>query len=100
SDIGNVAVPGSASYSNGTFSVSGDGVDIWGKSDTFRFVYQQLVGDGEIIARTASLQNTNPFAKGGVMFRESLAADAKEVNVVVTPVNGVRFIRRNLTGGA
>ena len=41
-------------------SVTGAGVDIWDTSDQFQFVYQTLDGDGEIVARVTSLQNTMP----------------------------------------
>jgi glucose/arabinose dehydrogenase len=98
-DIGGVGVPGSASYSAGTFTVNGSGFDIEDQADTFHFVYQPLNGDGTVIARVASLENTNPWAKGGVMIRETLADDSKQADVVVTPGNGVAFQRRLTTGG-
>ena len=55
--------PGQASYASGTFSVTGAGVDIWDASDQFRFVYQTLDGDGEIVARVDSLQNTDALGE-------------------------------------
>ena len=69
---------GSETYGGGTFTVNGGGVDIWGTSDQFRFVYQQLTGNGEIIARVTSLTNTDPWAKAGVMVREDLTANARQ----------------------
>src|SRR5439155_11209994 len=36
SDVGSPATPGSASYSNGAFTVNGGGSDIWGSTDQFR----------------------------------------------------------------
>ena len=100
SDIGPVAIAGDASFADGTFSVTGSGTDIWGKSDGFRYVYQQLDGDGEIVARVASMQRTDLLAKAGIMLRETLAADSREASLVVTPAAGIRFLRRNATGGA
>ena len=47
-DIGAPALSGSATYSNGTFSLSGAGVDIWDTADQFRFVYQAISGDVEL----------------------------------------------------
>ena len=38
-DIGNTALPGSATYNNGTFTVSASGVDLYNTSDGFRYVY-------------------------------------------------------------
>jgi hypothetical protein len=99
-DIGAVAVPGSASYSGGAFTVSGSGLDIEGSSDQFHYVYQSWNGDGTIVARVASIQNTSPWAKGGVMVRETLAANSKQAMMVLTPGNGLAFQRRITTGGS
>lgn len=57
------------------------GWDIWASSDAFRDAYQTLTGDGEIVARTASQQNTNAWATAGVIIRESLAAQARHASV-------------------
>ena len=58
-DVGAVPVAGSASYSGATFTASGSGADVWGTSDAFHFVYQQLSGDGSIDARVASVQQAD-----------------------------------------
>ena len=73
-DVGNPLVAGDASYAAGSFTLSGAGVDIWDVADQFRFVYQPLDGDGEIVARVESLQATDVWAKAGVMMRE-IASD-------------------------
>lgn len=97
-DIGAPAVAGSAAYSNGTYTVRGAGADIWDTADQFRFVYQQMSGDVEVIARVASLTNTNSWAKAGVMVRESLTAGSKHAMTLVSAANGYAFQRRPLTG--
>jgi peptidoglycan/xylan/chitin deacetylase (PgdA/CDA1 family) len=97
-DIGSVVLPGTSSFADGTFSVEGGGYDIYGAADSFRYVYQQLNGDGQIVARVVSQQNTNDFAKAGVMIRESLADNASDAMMVLTPVNGARFGRRATPG--
>jgi alpha-tubulin suppressor-like RCC1 family protein len=99
-DIGIVGAAGSASYLNGLYTLQGAGADIWGTSDAFRFVYQPMTGDGQIIARVSSLQNTSVFAKGGVMIRETLAANAAHAMMDVTPGNGAEFSRRTTTGAS
>jgi len=98
-DIGSVGVAGSAGYAGGTFTLNGSGADIYGTADAFRFVYQPLNGDGQIVARVFSLQNTNVYAKGGVMIRETLAANSRHAMMEITPVNGSEFLRRTSTGG-
>jgi hypothetical protein len=73
-DIGSVGAAGSASFANGTFTVNGSGLQIWGNSDSFNFAYQTLSGDGSIVARVVSV---NPgSATAGIMIRDSLNANA------------------------
>jgi regulation of enolase protein 1 (concanavalin A-like superfamily) len=98
-DIGSPPVAGSASESAGTFTVNGAGTDIGGSSDQFHFVYQPFDGDMEIIARVVSLQNTHPWAKAGVMIRESLSAPAAHAFMAGTGKRGWAFQRRPVMGG-
>lgn len=98
-DIGNPAVPGSATEANGTFSDSGAGADIWDTADQFHYVYQQLTGDGEIRAQVNSLTPVNAWSKAGVMMRESLAAGSKHAISLVSASNGIAFQRRPTTDG-
>ena len=57
-DVGAVGLAGKASFDGASYSVSGAGADIWGTADAFRYVYQPLTGDGQIVARVASVQYT------------------------------------------
>ena len=98
-DIGGPAVAGSTNYASGTFNVSGSGTDIWDASDQFHYVYQPLNGNGTVIARVAGVQNTDPWAKAGVMIRETLAANSTHAMMVLTSGNGLAFQRRLATGG-
>ena len=98
-DIGSPGIPGSADYANGTFTVTASGADIETTSDQFHYVYQPVSGDVTVIARVVSVQNTDPWAKAGVMIRETLDADSKHAMTVVTPGNGIAFQRRVTTGG-
>jgi hypothetical protein len=99
-DIGKVGLAGSASYSAGTFTARGAGHDIWGSADAFRFVYRSWRGDGEIVARVVNLENTDPWAKAGVMIRNTDAASAAHASMLITPANGVNFTRRTTAGGS
>jgi|GEM_PF-608354 len=94
-DVGSVGVAGSAGYASGVFSVNGSGSDIWFSADGFRFVYQPLNGDGTIVARVTGLQNTDPWAKAGVMIRESLSTGSTNAYMMVTSGNGSLYTYRN-----
>ncbi|HHY86395.1 MAG TPA: cellulase family glycosylhydrolase [Verrucomicrobia bacterium] len=98
-DIGATGVAGHADLSNGVFTVSGSGADIWGNADAFRFAYLPVSGNCVITARVLGVQNTDQWAKAGVMIRGSLNANAAHAFVSVTPGNGVAFQYRSTTGG-
>ncbi|HYO11048.1 MAG TPA: fibronectin type III domain-containing protein [Tepidisphaeraceae bacterium] len=97
-DVGGVGVAGSATHSNGTFTVKGAGRDIWGAADGFNFVFQTLSGDGSIVARVTGVENVNSGAHAGVMIRDSLSSDARHASMVLTATGGIGFVRRTGTG--
>lgn len=105
-DVGSPAVAGSASYSNGTFTVSGAGYDVWQNGNTddqFHFVYQPLNGDGQIVARVLSQTNTNGWAKAGVVIKASTTAGSNYVSAMTTPSNGLRMeynFTNDISGGS
>jgi probable HAF family extracellular repeat protein len=98
-DIGAVGVAGSASHATGTFTVKGAGADVWGTADAFRFVYQSLPGDGDIVARVASVQNVAAWVKAGVMIRQGLDAGSAHAFMLVSAARGLAFQRRTQAGG-
>jgi regulation of enolase protein 1 (concanavalin A-like superfamily) len=98
-DIGNPTIAGQATYTSGTFSVAAAGTDVWDASDQFRFVYQTLDGDGQVVARVATLQNTDPWTKASVMIREDLTANAPHSMTTVAAGNGFFFQSRVTRGG-
>ncbi len=98
-DIGSVGLAGSASEFGGIFTVRGAGADIWGTADSFHFMSQPLSGNGEIVARVTSIQNTNAYAKAGVMIRGALTAGSAHVILDVKPGGGVEFMSRGANGG-
>lgn len=93
-DIGPVGMAGTGTASGGTFTVSGSGADIWGNGDAFHYTYQRLNGNTQIIARVSSVQNTNAWAKAGVMIRETLSPGSKHAAMVITPGSGASFQSR------
>ena len=98
-DIGAVGVAGSLSLSNATLVEAGAGSDVWNLADAFHFAWQALAGDGTVVARVDGQQNTNGWAKAGVMIRESTAAGSRNAFLALTPGNGATFQWRSSTGG-
>ena len=98
-DIGAVGTNGGASFSAGTFTVRGAGADVWGTADALHYAYQPLNGDGEIIARVASVQNIAAWVKAGVMIRQSTAPDSAHAFMIVSAGKGLAFQRRRTPGG-
>jgi hypothetical protein len=98
-DIGSPAIAGAALGKGSTFSLAGEGTDIWGTADQFHYVYQTLTGNGSVTAMVEIQSDTNAFAKAGVMFRSTLAAGSPEAAVVLTPGDGTQFQYRTTTGG-
>jgi len=87
----------------GTYTMTGSGTDIWAvdgvEADEFHFAYKTLSGIGSIQAQVLSVDNTDGWAKAGVMIRETLDPDSAHAMMVVTPSQGVSFQRRPETGG-
>lgn len=99
-DIGSPVPAGSHSGSGSSFNINGGGTDIFGTSDAFRFHSQAFSGDGRITARVSSQDRTDPWAKAGVMVRSSSAANAANVFMAVTPLNGMPWQSRATDGAA
>ncbi len=84
-DVGAVGVAGNSSNDGTTVTVRGSGADIWDRADQFHFRSETLTGDGSIIARVTSAGSSHPWAKAGLMFRESIAPSARSVLALVSP---------------
>ncbi len=99
-DIGAVGATGSFSESGGVLTINGSGSDIWFKSDEFRYVFQAVQGDCMLTARVLSMDNTDGWAKAGIMMRESLDDDSKYVIHYLSPSHGIATQQRLSTGDA
>ena len=82
----------------GTYTITSSGTDIAGRADGFHYVYKMLTGPGSITAKIVSVDNTDLWAKAGVMIRETLEPDSKHAFICVTPGNGVASVVRVGTG--
>jgi hypothetical protein len=93
-DVGTVGFPGSAAYNEGTFAVNGSGGDIWLQADGFHFVYQDLVGDGQIVARVVSNDITHYWNKAAIMIRDGLSSGARMAAVPLCGGGNLQFLWR------
>lgn len=106
-DIGN-ATGGSATERSsqglytGQVQVVGGGTDIWGTADGFQFYYQQLVGDGTVVARLTSMPTgtgISAWTKAGVMMRNDLTPGSMNALCSLDGTHGQRFSVRTAENG-
>jgi glucose/arabinose dehydrogenase/regulation of enolase protein 1 (concanavalin A-like superfamily) len=90
-DVGSPSLPGSAGYTNGQFTVKGNGIDIFGTADQFNYVEQPTSGNATLIARVTSQTNTSTSAKAGIMFKQSTTSGSPYFLIAVTPANGIKI---------
>ena len=89
----------------GIYTMTGSGTDIWDVGtagdyhDEFHFAYKTLTGAGSITAKVVSVQNTNAWAKAGVMIRQTLDGGSRHAFAAITPSNGVASQGRLDPGG-
>jgi len=82
------------------YTVYGRGRDIQGRHDEFYFLSQYpFIGAGSIQAQVYSIDNTDPWAKAGVMIREKRTPYSKYAAVFITPGQGVTFQYRDVEDG-
>ena len=99
-DIGYVYVPGDICYDSGVYTITASGNDIWDRADAFHSMFRPVPGSSlEIKARIVSVQNTDPWAKCGVMFRSNLDPGSPHVFMAITPGNGAAWQHRNVQSG-
>lgn len=96
-DIGFVRVAGETSYTNSNFTMSGAG-DVWSDRDGFHYAYRSWSGDGAFTVRIDTIAALNPWAKGGLMVRESAHPSAAHVSLFTTPGHGVNLQYRPEAG--
>jgi hypothetical protein len=98
-DVGNVGVAGSASENQSVWNIQGAGGDIWGSADAFHFVYRQQTWDGlRMSVRIDDLQDTNAFAKAGLMWRTSTDPAAAGLILDAKPSGEIEFMYRPSDG--
>jgi len=100
--VGPTASAGGSSFAAGVLTVEGAGADVYGTADDFYFAHRAWTGDGDFVARVASLARPADaqFAMAGLMFRESAAAGARHASLVLGSDGKVKFRRRTAADAA
>ncbi|WP_330633021.1 pectate lyase [Halocatena halophila] len=62
-------------------TLDGGGDDIWGTADAFHYYYETVSGDFDVVVQNTGVENTDSWAKAGLMVRES--TDPQAANVLV-----------------
>jgi len=74
---------------DGSILMNAIGSDIWGTNDQFRYAYKNLTGDGSMIARVDSLDNSpSTWAKAGVMIRQGTGTGSQHSFMCLTGGDG------------
>jgi hypothetical protein len=89
-DIGNPAIAGTVTFSEGGFDITAGGADVWGVKDEFNFVYIEKSGDFDFAARVESLTATHQYTKAGLMAREDLTPGSRHIYFQMFPDNKPR----------
>ena len=103
-DIGNPAIGGSVTYSEGSnqyqLTAAGTGLGSGGTADQASMVAENWTGAGSLTADIGTVGATGGPALAGVMFRDTSAAGSEMAVVGVNPGGQVVFDYRGTTGGA
>jgi len=99
------SMPAFVETATGSILMNAIGTDIWNNADQFRFAYKTLNGNGTMVARVESIFNSNVWAKGGVMIRQSIEPGSTHAFMPITPGgsgagNGASFQHRLTANGA
>ena len=84
-DVGEALRGGQKVLSTSQVEIYGAGDDIWAAHDQFRFVWRALSGDFDLTARVLSLDETDDYAKAGLMLRSTLEPDSAHVLINIFP---------------
>jgi len=96
-DIIGAITPGQqACETDGVITITAAGKDIYGSADEFVYVHREFSGDGWIIAKVESQEETDEWAKAGVMIRDDNSPGSKFVMCILTPLHGALFEAREI----
>eukprot|EP00541_Cyclophora_tenuis_P005698 CAMPEP_0116546686 /NCGR_PEP_ID=MMETSP0397-20121206/3360_1 /TAXON_ID=216820 /ORGANISM="Cyclophora tenuis, Strain ECT3854" /LENGTH=453 /DNA_ID=CAMNT_0004071135 /DNA_START=1 /DNA_END=1363 /DNA_ORIENTATION=+ len=101
-DIGNVNLAGSGSFAvnSGKHTMRASGSDIWNSVDGFSFIHETKTGDMEVVAYIEHMTAPHEWTKAGIMIREGLEGNARNVAMLLNPNNGFFLQHRDAPGAA
>lgn len=99
-DIGNVGLPGitDVAIDRDEVRIQGAGQDVYGTEDSFHMAASEWSGDGEIVTRIDHVDLVNEWTKAGIMIRDSVAPNAPNVFIFLSPTNGTAMQARVAVG--
>jgi hypothetical protein len=92
---------GSVSYKPGVdvITLRGSGDGMWSKADECYFLSQPVEGEFQATVKALTLPtSTQPWARAGLMVRDSLEPDGREVALLLTPAHGLNLQWRPARG--
>ena len=100
-DVGNPAAGSTTAVTPGKdYDIAGAGYDVWNARDEFRFASKSVTGNFDVKVRVESLTGGyDNWAAAGLMARDGLAENARNVFVKASRGNGERLSYRSTTGG-
>lgn len=93
-----VGYAGTAGFRNGEFIVNDYGLELSGAQDSFHYVYKTMRGDG-IISAKVKLDGPSAHSRAGVMMRESLSFDSREISSLLLPNRKIALFDRRTERG-
>jgi hypothetical protein len=85
---------------DGIHVIESAGDDVWGTSDKLWFSHKGYTGNKNFICRVDQQENTNAWARSGIMIRTGTGAGDENVALFVTPGNGINFQYRGSPNGS
>ena len=99
-DVGEVSIPGQSRRNpgDGSWTVVGDGEDIWQDIDEFHLCYGEATDPVRVEGRLESFDGVHEYSKAGLMIRDSLDEDAAFGFVGATNSHGTETLWREGAG--
>ncbi|SFZ94367.1 WD40-like Beta Propeller Repeat [Flaviramulus basaltis] len=101
-NIGNPKNKGAIDFNSDTqeYTISGSGINVWGSTDQFQYVYKSIQGDFILRAHVQFIgDGVDPHRKIGWMVRNNLSANSPEVHASIHGDGLTSLQYRKIDGG-